>query len=72
MQLILYTIFLLSQIGLYDIILKGVLMNQLIKDILNQIDEKEYVAYVVGGYPRDLFVNRKSFDSKGVMVAILA
>jgi len=32
------------------------------KTILNMIEESSFKAYVVGGYPRDLYLGKKSID----------
>lgn len=37
-------------------------MYQTALDILKQINDKGYKAYIVGGYPRDLYLKRESVD----------
>ena len=37
-------------------------MNITAIDLLNKITEKGYKAYIVGGYPRDLYMGRSSID----------
>ena len=31
-------------------------------DLLKEINSHGYVSYIVGGYPRDLYLNRESLD----------
>lgn len=37
-------------------------MYEIAIKMLNKLDENGFEAYIVGGYPRDLILNRKSFD----------
>lgn len=37
-------------------------MEQIIKKVLKKIENCGFEAYIVGGYVRDLFLNRKTFD----------
>ncbi|MBE6161624.1 MAG: hypothetical protein E7158_05365 [Firmicutes bacterium] len=37
-------------------------MNRIIVDVLNKIEDKGYIAYVVGGYVRDYLLSKHSYD----------
>lgn len=37
-------------------------MNILIRQVLNKIEEKDFEAYIIGGYVRDYLLGKKSFD----------
>ena len=38
------------------------MMNEVALGILKKINDNGYLAYLVGGYPRDLYMDRKSLD----------
>ena len=40
----------------------GDIMNVAALDLLKEINKNGYVSYLVGGYPRDLYMGRKSID----------
>lgn len=41
---------------------EGTFINKIIKNVLKKIEEAGYEAYVVGGYPRNLYLGRELFD----------